>query len=67
MRLVTFNEAIQDLRAFKLCESLYSREEVIAALEEKLGKEIRANTYINTSTPLLEIREAINRMIKERL
>ena len=67
MRLVTFNEAIQDLRAFKLCESLYSREEVIAALEEKLGCEICDSTYINTSTPLIELREMINSMIKAKI
>lgn len=67
MRLVTFNEAIQDLRAMKLCESLYSKEEVIAAIEEKLGGEIRANTYINTSEPLIEIREMINSMIKAKI
>lgn len=67
MRLVTFNEAIQDLRAMQLCESLYSREEVIAAIEEKLGSEIRANTYINTSAPLIEIREMINSMIKSKI
>ena len=67
MRLVTFNEAIQDLRAFKLCESLYSREEVIGTLEEKIGKEIRANTYINSSAPFHEIREMINSMIKAKV
>lgn len=67
MRLVTFNEAIQDLRAMKLCESLYSKDEVITALEEKLGAEIRANTYINTSAPLVEIREMINSMIKAKV
>lgn len=67
MRLVTFNEAIQDLRAMKLCESLYSKAEVISAIEEKLGSEIRADTYINTSAPLIEIREMINSMIKSKI
>jgi hypothetical protein len=51
----------------KLCESLYSREEVIAAIEEKIGGEIRANTYVNTAAPLIEIREMINSMIKSKI
>ena len=67
LRLVSFNEAIQDLRAYKLCESLYSRNEVIAALENALGREIRANTYINDSESMHAIREMINSMIKVKI
>jgi hypothetical protein len=47
MRLLTFHEALQDVAALKLCEALYSRDEVIAALEEMLGDEIKTTTYVN--------------------
>ena len=66
MRLVTFREAIDDLRAFKLCEKLYSRETVISVLEEMLGGEIKTNTYINDSKAMMNLRERINAMIKDK-
>ena len=67
MRLVSFNEAIEDIRAFRLCESLYSREETVGALEEELGQEIKPNTYINDSETMLRVRERINAMIKKKV
>ena len=67
MRLVTFAEALTDISVFRLCESLYSREEVIAALEEAVGKEITPATYINGSARYHEIRERINEMIRARI
>ena len=66
MRLVTFREAIDDLRAFKLCEKLYSRETVISVLEEMVGGEIKTNTYINDSKAMMNLRERINAMIKDK-
>ena len=67
LRLVTFHEALEDLAAYELCESLYSRAEVIAALEEELGDEIRTNTYLNTVADMHRVRERINRMIAKRV
>jgi len=66
LRLVSFFEGIEDISAFRLCEKLYSREEVISALEEALGGEIKPNTYLNDSADMHRIREMINKMIKER-
>lgn len=67
MRLVTFNEALQDLSAMKLCEKLYSRDEVIAAIESALGEPIKPTTYVNSSAPYIRIRELINDMIRKRV
>ena len=67
MRLVTFYEAIEDLSVFRLCEKLYSREEVIAALEEELGGPIKPSTYVNTAKNYQRVRDRINRMIKAKL
>ena len=67
MRLVTFHEAIQDLSAFALCESLTSREEVLTALEEEIGGPIKTTTYLNDAAKMHALRERINRMIAENL
>lgn len=67
LRLVSFYEGLCDLRAMRLCESLYSRGEVISALESALGKEILQNTYLNTATEMHRIREIINEMIKKKV
>ena len=67
MRLLSFHSAIEDLSAFRLCESLYSRDEVIAVLEDEIGGEIKTSTYINESTRMLHLRERINAMIKAKI
>jgi len=67
MRFVTFREGLDDLAAYRLCESLYSRDEVISALENFLGEEIKTTTYINDSQKMTALREHINKMIKAKL
>lgn len=61
LRLYVFCEAMQDLRALKLLETLSSREEVVALLGELDGFE----NYPRNSTYLLTLRETVNRHIKE--
>ena len=67
MRLLTFHEALQDLSAYALCAELYSRDAVIAALEEEIGGEIKTTTYINDAAPMQKLRERINAMIKAKI
>ena len=67
MRIVSFGSGLFDMRIFMLCESLYSRDEVIAALESELGGEITPATYVNDSASYLRIRERIVNMIKAKL
>ena len=67
MRLVSFRQGLDDLRAFRLCEKLYSRDEVIEALESEIGGEIVPSTYINDSDKMTALRERINQMIKAKL
>lgn len=67
IRLLTFHEALQDLSAYALCEALYSRDEVLAALEDEIGDTIRTTTYINDAAAMMRLRERINQMIKERI
>ena len=67
LRLVSFTEALQDLRAIQLCEQLYSEDEVVSALESALGKEIKPSTYVNDSAAYTAIRDVINSMIKAKI
>ena len=64
MRIKVFFEALQDIKAMKLCESLYSHGEVVAAIEETFGGELRFNTCAKSAAVMLAVREKINEMIK---
>ena len=66
MRLLVFHDAIQDLRAMQLCESLYSKEEVVGAIEDIFGKEVTFYTCAREESTILNIREKINEMIKAK-
>ena len=67
LRMSALEEAMQDLRAMQLCESLYSHEEVVAAMEQTLGDEINFERCTHTPREMLELRECINRMIEKRV
>ena len=66
LRVVVFHEGIQDMRAMQLCESLYSKEEVVCAIEEILGSAISFDKCASSADELLAIREKINAMIKAK-
>ena len=55
------------MRAMQLAEELYSHEEVVAAIEEVLGFNLRFDTCVYTSAEMLRVRERINKMIKEKV
>ncbi len=63
LRLYVFLEAMQDLRAMKLLESLTSREEVLALLEDLTNFDV----FPRNSEFYLNLRETINRKIAEKL
>ena len=67
LRLLVFYDAITDMRAMQLCESLYSKEEVVAAMEEELGFEVTFDTCANSADQILRMRERINAMIKAKI
>jgi len=58
-------EAIQDLRALKKLESLQGREATIALLEDGLDNELKMTDYPHSTSWLLNLREQINKTIKE--
>ena len=63
VRILSFFEALQDVRAFHLAEALCGRERVIKEIEDIFGEEIRFDKCAKSAAPLLEIRERINEMI----
>lgn len=64
IRLEVFYDALQDLRALQLLESLTSKEEVIKLIEEDLDEALTFTTYPRESDWLLAIREKVNKAIK---
>ncbi|MBO5945658.1 MAG: DUF4091 domain-containing protein [Clostridia bacterium] len=66
-RLKVFFEALQDIKAMKLCEKLYSKEEVVAAIEDAFGGEIRFNACARSAEQMLRVRARINEMIKAKV
>ena len=67
LRLVVFHDAVQDIRAMQLCESLYSKEEVVSEIERIFGKELTFYTCARDADTILKIRERINEMIKNKV
>ena len=66
-RIVVFKDALQDISAMKLCAELYSKEEVVKAIEDILGEELTFDRCAYTSQEMLSIREKINAMIKAKI
>ena len=67
LRIVVFYHALEDMRAMKLCESLYSKEEVVSAIEEVMGEELRFDVCAKSEATMLAVREKINAMIKAKV
>ena len=67
LRIVVFTEALQDLRAMQLCESYYSKEEVVCELEKILGCEIRFDRCAKSAKTVHAMRERINEMIDKAI
>ena len=66
LRALVFYEALEDMRAMQLCESLYSHAEVVGAMEDALGFEIAFDKCATKSEQILKMREAVNAMIKAK-
>ncbi len=67
IRIMTMEEAMQDIRAMQLCEKYYSHEEVVAAIEEELGEPVTLERCTHSEDEMLRVREKINRMIAEKI
>ncbi len=66
LRGEVFFDALQDMRAMQLLESLIGRETLIKKLEKKFG-EIKFRTYPRGTQAMLEIRKLINDLIVKNI
>ncbi len=64
-RLVVFHEGLQDMRAMKLCEKYFSKEEIVSKIEEILGAPLTFSVCAYDEATMLKIRGAVNKMILE--
>ena len=62
IRILSFYEALQDVRAMKVAEAYYGKDAVVAAMEEILG-EIKFSKCATDAETILKMREKINDMI----
>lgn len=67
LRIVVFHDALQDMRAMKLCESLYSKDEVVAEIEKIMGETLAFDVCAKSEKTMLKVRERINEMIKAKI
>jgi hypothetical protein len=66
LRQAVFYDGLQDLRALKLCESLYGREYTMALLEKDIDPSTFKH-YPHDSDYLLQLRRRLNTAIKEKV
>ena len=64
-RIIVFHEALEDVRAMKLCESFYGKDRVVAEMEAVFGQEIKFSRCARSSEVMLAIRARIDEMIAE--
>ena len=62
-RIIVFYEALQDVRAMKLCESFYGKERVVAEMEGVFG-EIRFDRCAKSAEMMLAVRARIDELIE---
>ena len=67
LRLVVFHEALEDVRAMRLCESFYGKERVMAEIEQADGRPITFSTCAVMSAEVLAVRARVDELIAEAL
>ncbi|WP_054022971.1 DUF4091 domain-containing protein [Bacillus sp. FJAT-28004] len=67
IRLAVMREAMQDVRALKLLEGLIGKQETMKCLEEDLQEPLTFRRYEKRSMWIINMRERINRLIKDRI
>ena len=67
LRLSVFNDALSDLRALRLCESIYGREKTVKFLEEDLDRPLKFDDFPKSEEYILSTRRKIDRLVEEGL
>ena len=67
IRIISFHEALTDIKAMRLCEKLYGHDAVVEAIEEVFGKTITFDTCAKSAEKMLAVRAKVNKMIKAKV
>ena len=67
IRLKAMRDAMQDIKALRLCEELYGREFVINLINEGLDYELDYKHYPHCDSYILELRKKVNLAIAKKL
>ena len=67
LRLCVFNDAISDMRALQLCESICGREKTVAALEEGLQRPLKFADWPKSEEYILQTRRRIDALVEAGL
>lgn len=67
IHFLVFKHAIEDMRAFQLCEALYDKAFVMNLIEGELDEKITFRKYPKQAEYLLDLRERVNAAIKAKL
>ncbi|MBO5200991.1 MAG: DUF4091 domain-containing protein [Clostridia bacterium] len=62
LRIVAFRQGLEDIRVMRLCESYYSKEEVVKAVEDIIGRLTFGNCAKDAAT-MQKIRDRLDEMI----
>lgn len=66
-RLAVFHEAVQDIDALKLCESLVGRDKVVALIDSLAGRPVTFADYPKSADYLLRLRAEVNALIAKAI
>ena len=67
LRLSVFSDAIDDMRALQLCESIYGREQTVKFLEEDIDRPLKFADYPRCEEYILETRKKIDMLVEKGL
>ena len=67
IHFLVFKHALEDMRALKLCESLYGKEYVMELIEGDLKNEITFENYPHEAEYILNLRHKVNNAIKAKI
>jgi hypothetical protein len=67
IRITVFHEALQDIKAMKLCEKYCGKDTVVKIIDETIGTYVTFDTCAKSANQILTLREKINALIKEKV
>lgn len=67
LRIIAFRQGLEDIRALEKCEEFYTKEEIIATIENIFGEKIVFEKCVNDTKTMQKIRDAIDEMIIKKL